>query len=84
MWSTALGWNGLNKSESLMTLIIKINPIQIGSFQGFQKLRVGSSYKECNIGFREMRLGKRVWKRLKNANIIENMTHHFLYDVEDM
>ena len=84
MWNTALGWNGLNKRESLMTLITKVNLIQIGPFQGFQNLRVGSGYKECYVGFREMRLGKRAWKRLKTAKIIENMTRHFLYDVENM
>ena len=30
MWNTILGWNGLNKSKSFMTVIIKANPIQIG------------------------------------------------------
>ena len=30
MWNATLGWNGLNKSESFVTVILKVNPIQIG------------------------------------------------------
>ena len=56
MWNTTLGWNGLNRSKSFMTIIIKINPIQIGNFQGFQKVRVGRGYKEAYVGVREMSL----------------------------
>ena len=32
-----------------MTVIMKINSIQIGPFQGFQKLRVGSGYKKAYV-----------------------------------
>ena len=28
IWNTTLGWNGLNKRESIMKVIIKVNPIQ--------------------------------------------------------
>ena len=41
MWNTRPGWNGLNKSESFITVIIKVNPIQNGFFQGSQKPRYG-------------------------------------------
>ena len=37
MWNRTLDWNGLNKSESFMAVIIKVNPIQIVPFQGSQK-----------------------------------------------
>ena len=40
-----------------MAVIIKANPIQIGPFQGFQKLRVERLYKKAYVGV--MRLGKR-------------------------
>ena len=43
-----------------MTAITKVNPIQIGPFQGSQNLGVGRGYKEAYVGVREMRLGKRV------------------------
>ena len=62
VWNTTLGWNRLNKSESFMTVIIvKANPIQIGQFQGSQKLRVGRElYRKAYVGAREMKLGNRV------------------------
>ena len=41
MWNTRPGWNGLNKSESFITVIINVNPIQNGLLQGSQKLRYG-------------------------------------------
>ena len=40
-----------------MTIIINIYPIQIGNFQGFQKVRVGRGYKEAYVGVREISLG---------------------------
>ena len=43
-----------------MTVTIKINPIQIGPFQGSQKLRVQRGYKEAYVDVREMRLEKKV------------------------
>ena len=42
-----------------MTVIIKVNPIQIGPFQSSQKLGVGRAYKKADVGVRRMRLGKR-------------------------
>ena len=59
MGNTTLGRNGLNKSESIMTVIIKVNPIQTGPFQGSQKLRVGVWYKKAYVSVRQMRLGKK-------------------------
>ena len=50
-----------------MAVIIKVNPIQIWPFQGSQKLRVGRVYKKAYVGVKEMRLGKRIWKRLKST-----------------
>ena len=47
-----------------MTVIIKVNTIQIGPFQGSQKLRVGTGYKKVYVGVREIRLGK----SLKNVS----------------
>ena len=47
-----------------MIAIIKVNTIQIGLFQGSQKLRVGRGYKKVYVGVREMRLGK----SLKNVS----------------
>ena len=37
MWNTAIGWNGLNKSESFMTVIFKVNLIQTGLSKGLSK-----------------------------------------------
>ena len=51
-----------------MTVIIKVSTIQIGLFQGSQKLRVWRGYKKVYVGFREIRLEK-IWKRLKNTKI---------------
>ena len=53
-----------------MTVIIKVNPIHIGPFQYSQTLRIGRGYKKTYVGVREMRLGKSVWKRLKNTKIV--------------
>ena len=73
MWNITLGWNGLNKSKPIMTVIIKVHTIQIGTFQGSQKLRVGTGYKKVYVGVREIRLGKSLknvsWKRFKNSKI---------------
>ena len=41
-----------------MTVIIKVNTIQIGPFQGSQKFRVARRLKKIYVGDREMRLGK--------------------------
>ena len=49
MWNTALGWNGLNKSESLMTLITKVNLIQIGPFQAFKTSGLGAATKNVML-----------------------------------
>ena len=76
MWNTTLGWNGLNKSESIMAVIVKVNLIQIGPFKSFQKLRVGNGYKKDYFGVRKMRIGKRVWKRLENIKI-EHLLFHW-------
>ena len=43
-----------------MVVIIKVNPTQIGPFQGSQKVSVGNGYKKAYVGVREMRLGKSV------------------------
>ena len=75
MWNTILGWNGLNKSKSIMTVIIKFNTVQIGVFQCSQKLRVGRGYKKVYVGVREMTLGKSLknlsWKRWKLENVLK-------------
>ena len=63
MWNATLDWNGLRKSESFMTVIIKVNLIQIGPFQDSKAQGTKKAY--LLIGVREMRLGKRVWKRLR-------------------
>ena len=69
MWNTALGRNGLNKSESFITVLVKANPIQIGPFHGSQKLMVGrrrtrslcwGDVQEAYVGTRGMKPGKRV------------------------
>ena len=69
MWNTILGWNGWNKSESYMAVIIKVNPIHIGSFQGSQKIRVGRGYEKAYVDVREIRLGNKVWKKWKSIKI---------------
>ena len=73
MWNTTLGWNGLNKSKSIVTVIIKVNSIQIGPFEGSWKLRYGRGYKKFYVGVIEMSFGKSLinvsWKRFKNNKI---------------
>ena len=45
----------------MTVIIVKANPIQIGQFQGSQKLRVRrESYKKAYVGAREVKLGNRV------------------------
>ena len=48
-----------------MTVIIKVNLVQIIPFQNSQRVRVRKGYKKAYVGVTEMRLGKRVRKRLK-------------------
>ena len=43
-----------------MTVTITVNAIQIGPFQGSQKLRVERGYKEAHVDVREMRLEKKL------------------------
>ena len=47
MWNTTLGWNGLNKRESFMAVITKVNPIHIRPFQGSQALGGGVQKSLC-------------------------------------
>ena len=69
MWNGTLGWNWLNKSESVMTVNIKVNPIQIGPFQGSQELRVGKGgTKKLMLVLEKWNLErgcKYVWKTVK-------------------
>ena len=51
MGNTTLGWNGLNKSKSFMTVIIKVNPIQIGLSRGLSKGCEGA-YKKAYVGLK--------------------------------
>ena len=45
-----------------MTVIVKVNPVQIGPFQGSQKPGLGwRSTKKLYGGVREMKLGKRLY-----------------------
>ena len=61
MWNTTLGWNGLHKSESFMTVFVKVSPIQIGPFQDLSsKVQGWEGDKKAYVGVREMGLGKRV------------------------
>ena len=50
-----------------MTVALKVNPIQIGPFQGSQKLRVETGFIKAYADVREMRLEKRLSERLKNT-----------------
>ena len=50
-----------------MTVAIKVNHIQIGPFQGSQKLRVETGFIKAYADVREMRLEKRLSERLKNT-----------------
>ena len=47
----------LNKSESFMTVILKVNPIQIGLSKGLSKAQGWEGvYKRAYLGVREMNL----------------------------
>ena len=49
----------LNKSESLVTIILKVNPIQIGLSKGLSKAQGWEgAYKKAYLGVREMNLEK--------------------------
>ena len=61
MLNTTLAWNGLNKSESFMIMILKVNPIQIGLSKGLLKAKGWEwVYKKGYVDVREMKLRKRV------------------------
>ena len=61
MWNTTLAWNGLNKSETFITVIIKVNFIQIGLIKGLSKAQGWEGVlKKAYVGAREKKLGKRV------------------------
>ena len=61
MWNTTPSWNGLNKSESFMTVILKVNPIHIGLSKGFSKAQGWEgTYKKAYVGVSKMKIGKRV------------------------
>ena len=61
MWNTTPGWNGLNKRESFMTVIIKANTIHIWLSKGLSKAQGWEgAYKRVYVGVREMKLAKRV------------------------
>ena len=54
-----------------MTLILKVNAIQDWTLKGALKSSGlgGGVLKKAYVGVREMKLGKRVQKRLKNTKI---------------
>ena len=53
-----------------MTVTINANVIHIGLSKGLLKAQGwDGAYKKAYAGVREMKLGKRVWKRLKNTKI---------------
>ena len=66
MWNSTLDCNELNKRESFMTGIIKVNPIQVRHFQASQKLRVGRGHtKKLMLVLEKWNLEKgfkSVWK----------------------
>ena len=64
----------LNKGESFMTAILKVNPIQTELWKGLWKAQSWEgSYEKAYVGVREVKFGKRVSKRFKNTKI----EHHF-------
>ena len=61
MWTTRLGWNGLNKSESFMIVIIKVNSYSVWTFSGLSKAQSWEGvYKKVYVGVRETKLENRV------------------------
>ena len=60
MRNKTLGSNGSNKSESFMTVILKVNPIQIGLSNGLSKVQgLEDAYKKTYVGVREIKFGQR-------------------------